>query len=205
MTKNIAANDNRHPDGRTFPAKVSGTYHTYMQHYDAAQNYVRYPRNEHDNIAALLFSTLLLEAYVNHLGEHLLQTWNESQDGNLSIARKLAKLHKTLGLKFNRANNADKQAFKLIKQRNSLVHSKSFDITGNIDEAEDNTHEISLSHTSISRQNNLNPTKQEARIAFESVCRLIAKLDYSAKKQHSDKFTSDQIGPFGKLMELNVE
>ena len=199
--------------------KGQGLYKTYVQHYQAAKHYLDNANNVHDATAIFLFTSLLLESYINHLGEHLLKQWNRNTEKSLSLAQKLEVVHERLHLNFNRESRQDKPLFDLIKDRNRITHSSSVPQTIEARTPDPNTVPdhikkqlpegvapliISFDDWSQAVIKKHQPSLSLARRNFKHVVQLIEKLDKIAVHDLilGSTLPDDYEGPFTNIAEF---
>ena len=74
-------------------------------------------------MASLMFTAFALEAYLNHVGSHLFECWEDLE--RLSPLAKMNLLSERLGIKQHSERRPYQTVGKLFKFRNSLAHGKS--------------------------------------------------------------------------------
>lgn len=105
--------------------EANSVYKTYVQHYNTARAFVEAEPTEQSAVVAFMFTALMLEAYINHLGEYELQIWTRAEERKFGLEGKLRKIHADLGLVFNATDTKEKTAIDVIKRRNHIAHSRS--------------------------------------------------------------------------------
>lgn len=108
----------------------SKTVNTYVFFYVGAKRSLKNAEKQstgyaYDLLSALVMSSFLVEAYLNHIGEKLgFSEWNNKKD-RTSVWKKYILLREKLGMSKMKLEDAYPSASKAIEFRNSMAHGRT--------------------------------------------------------------------------------
>jgi hypothetical protein len=102
---------------------------TYVYLYKAARVTLSQAQDSEENrlyncMGAIVFAAFLMEAYLNHIGERLLEYWDDQIKKNLGIENKLKIIAHELDLETDYSRRPFQSFSTIFKFRNHMAHAK---------------------------------------------------------------------------------